>query len=178
MGKKNITSFIGIILIGAIFIGAYVAINKGNIKIGYVKAYQKITKKNYPFKNNENYVEQTDSDIYNSVLTFTNNLVINTQSNCKFTDMVSRDTLDNYINKLSNSKIDTIIKENLQACLNNDFSNIVAFHNYLDKKLNWGMNQVEEVDKLGIEEHRQLWGLAIEEIEGFGSIHYNNIINI
>lgn len=178
MGKKNITSFIGIILIGAIFIGAYVAINKGNIKIGYVKAYQKITKKNYPFKNNENYVEQSDADIYNSVLTFTNNLVINTQSNCKFTDMVSRETLENYINKLSNSKMDTIIKENLQACLNNDFSNIVAFHNYLDKKLNWGMNQVEEIDKLGIEEHRLLWGLATEEIEGFGSIHYNNIINI
>ena len=178
MGKKNITSFIGITIIGAIFIGAYVFMNKGNIKIGYVKAYQKITKKNYPFKNNENYVEQSDADIYNSVLTFTNNLVINTQSNCKFTDMVSRETLENYINKLSNSKMDTIIKENLQACLNNDFSNIVAFHNYLDKKLNWGMNQVEEIDKLGIEEHRLLWGLATEEIEGFGSIHYNNIINI
>ena len=178
MGKKNITSFIGIILIGAIFIGAYVAINKGNIKIGYVKAYQKITKKNYPFKNNENYVEQSDADIYNSVLTFTNNLVINTQSNCKFTDMVSRETLENYINKLSNSKMDTIIKENLQACLNNDFSNIVAFHNYLDKKLNWSMNQVKDADELGIEEHRRLWGLATEEIEGFGSIHYNNIINI
>ena len=178
MGKKNITSFIGITLIGAIFIGAYVFMNKGNIKIGYVKAYQKITKKNYPFKNNENYVEQSDADIYNSVLTFTNNLVINTQINCKFTDMVSRETLENYINKLSNSKMDTIIKENLQACLNNDFSNIVAFHNYLDKKLNWGMNQVEEIDKLGIEEHRLLWGLATEEIEGFSSIHYNNIINI
>ena len=178
MGKKNITSFIGITLIGAIFIGAYVAINKGNIKIGYVKAYQKITKKNYPFKNNENYVEQTDSDIYNSVLTFTNNLVINTQSNCKFTDMVSKETLENYINKLSNSKMDTIIKKNLQACLNNDFSNIVAFHNYLDKKLNWSMNQVKDADELGIEEHRRLWGLATEEIEGFGSIHYNNIINI
>ena len=178
MGKKNITSFIGIILIGAIFIGAYVAINKGNIKIGYVKAYQKITKKNYPFKNNENYVEQSDADIYNSVLTFTNNLVINTQINCKFTDMVSRETLENYINKLSNSKMDTIIKENLQACLNNDFSNIVAFHNYLDKKLNWSMNQVKDADELGIEEHRRLWGLATEEIEGFGSIHYNNIINI
>ena len=163
MGKKNITSFIGIILIGAIFIGAYVAINKGNIKIGYVKAYQKITKKNYPFKNNENYVEQTDSDIYNSVLTFTNNLVINTQSNCKFTDMVSKDNL---------------IKKNLQACLNDNFSNIVDFHNYLDKNLNWSRNQVKEVDKLGIEEHRRLWGLATEEIEGFGSIHYNNIINI
>lgn len=178
MGKKNITGFIGITLIGAIFIGAYVAINKGNIKIGYVKAYQKITKKNYPFKNNENYVEQSDADIYNSVLTFTNNLVINTQSNCKFTDMVSRETLENYINKLSNSKMDTIIKENLQACLNNDFSNIVAFHNYIDKKLNWSMNQVKDVDQLGIEEHRRLWGLATEEIEGFGSIHYNNIINI
>lgn len=178
MGKKNITSFIGIILIGAIFIGAYVAINKGNIKIGYVKAYQKITKKNYPFKNNENYVEQTDSDIYNSVLTFTNNLVINTQSNCKFTSMVSKDTLEDYINKLSNSKMDNLIKKNLQACLNNDFSNIVAFDNYLDKKLNWSMNQVKDADELGIEEHRRLWGLATEEIEGFGSIHYNNIINI
>ena len=178
MGKKNITSFIGIILIGAIFIGAYVFMNKGNIKIGYVKAYQKITKKNYPFKNNENYVEQTDSDIYNSVLTFTNNLVINTQSNCKFTSMVSKDTLEDYINKLSNSKMDNLIKKNLQACLNNDFSNIVAFHNYLDKKLNWSMNQVKDADELGIEEHRRLWGLATEEIEGFGSIHYNNIINI
>ena len=120
MGKKNITSFIGITLIGAIFIGAYVFMNKGNIKIGYVKAYQKITKKNYPFKNNENYVEQSDADIYNSVLTFTNNLVINTQSNCKFTDMVSKDNL---------------IKKNLQACLNDNFSNIVDFHNYLDKNL-------------------------------------------
>ena len=163
MGKKNITSFIGITLIGAIFIGAYVFMNKGNIKIGYVKAYQKITKKNYPFKNNENYVEQSDADIYNSVLTFTNNLVINTQSNCKFTDMVSKDNL---------------IKKNLQACLNDNFSNIVDFHNYLDKNLNWSRNQVKEVDKLGIEEHRRLWGLATEEIEGFGSIHYNNIINI
>lgn len=178
MGKKNITSFIGITLIGAIFIGAYVFMNKGNIKIGYVKAYQKITKKNYPSNYDKNYVEQTDSDIYNSVLTFTNNLVINTQSNCKFTDMVSRETLENYINKLSNSKMDTIIKENLQAYLNDDFSNIIAFHNYIDKKLNWSMNQVKDVDQLGIEEHRRLWGLATEEIEGFGSIHYNNIINI
>lgn len=178
MGKKNITSFIGIILIGAIFIGAYVAINKGNIKIGYVRVYQKITKKNYPSSSDKNYVEQTDNDIYNSVLTFTNNLVINTQNNYKFTDMVSRETLENYINQLSDSKMDTMIKENLQACLNDDFSNVVAFHNYLDKKLNWSMNQVKEVDQLGIEEHRRLWGLAIEEIEGFGSIHYNNIINI
>lgn len=178
MGKKNITSFIGITLIGVIFIGAYVAINKGNIKIGYVKAYQKITKKNYPSNYNKNYVEQSNNDIYNSVLTFTNNLVINTQSNCKFTDMVSKEILEDYINKLSNSKIDTIIKENLHACLNDDFSNIVAFHNYLDKKLNWSMNQVKDVDELGIEEHRRLWGLATGEIEGFGSIHYNNIINI
>ena len=178
MGKKNITSFIGIILIGAIFIGAYVAINKGNIKIGYVKAYQKITKKNYPSNYDKNYVEQSNNDIYNSVLTFTNNLVINTQSNCKFTSMVSKDTLEDYINKLSNSKMDNLIKKNLQACLNNDFSNIVAFHNYLDKKLNWSMNQVKDADELGIEEHRRLWGLATEEIEGFGSIHYNNIINI
>lgn len=178
MGKKNIISFIGITLIGAIFIGAYVAINKGNIKIGYVKAYQKITKKNYPSSYDKNYVEQSDADIYNSVLTFTNNLVINTQSNCKFTDMVSKEILEDYINKLSNSKMDNLIKKNLQACLNDDFSNIVAFHNYLDKKLNWSMNQVEEVDQLGIEEHRRLWGLATGEIEGFGSIHYNNIINI
>lgn len=178
MGKKNITSFIGITLIGVIFIGAYVAINKGNIKIGYVKAYQKITKKNYPSNYNKNYVEQSNNDIYNSVLTFTNNLVINTQSNCKFTDMVSKEILEDYINKLSNSKIDTIIKENLQACLNDNFSNVVDFHNYLDKKLNWSMNQVKEVDQLGIEEHRRLWGLATGEIEGFGSIHYNNIINI
>ena len=178
MGKKNITSFIGITLIGVIFIGAYVAINKGNIKIGYVKAYQKITKKNYPSNYNKNYVEQSNNDIYNSVLTFTNNLVINTQSNCKFTSMVSKDTLEDYINKLSNSKMDNLIKKNLQACLNNDFSNIVAFHNYLDKKLNWSMNQVKDVDELGIEEHRRLWGLATGEIEGFGSIHYNNIINI
>ena len=163
MGKKNITSFIGITLIGAIFIGAYVAVNKGNIKIGYVKAYQKITKKNYPSSYDKNYVEQTNSDIYNSVLTFTNNLVINTQSNCKFTDMVSKDNL---------------IKKNLQACLNDNFSNIVDFHNYLDKNLNWSRNQVKEVDKLGIEEHRRLWGLATGKIEGFGSIHYNNIINI
>lgn len=178
MGKKNITSFIGITLIGVIFIGAYVAVNKGNIKIGYVKAYQKITKKNYPSNYNKNYVEQSNNDIYNSVLTFTNNLVINTQISCKFTDMVSKEILEDYINKLSNSKMDNLIKKNLQACLNDDFSNIVAFHNYLDKKLNWGMNQVEEVDQLGIEEHRLLWGLAIEKIEGFGSIHYNNIINI
>lgn len=178
MGKKNITSFIGITLIGVIFIGAYVAVNKRNIKIGYVKAYQKITKKNYPSNYNKNYVEQSNNDIYNSVLTFTNNLVINTQSNCKFTDMVSKEILEDYINKLSNSKIDTIIKENLHACLNDDFSNIVAFHNYLDKKLNWSMNQVKDVDELGIEEHRRLWGLATGEIEGFGSIHYNNIINI
>lgn len=178
MGKKNIISFIGITLIGAIFIGAYVAENKGNIKIGYVKAYQKITKKNYPSSYDKNYAEQTDSDIYNSVLTFTNNLVINTQSNCKFTDMVSKEILEDYINKLSNSKMDNLIKENLQACLNDDFSNVVDFHNYLDKKLNWSMNQVKNVDELGIEEHRRLWGLATGEIEGFGSIHYNNIINI
>lgn len=178
MGKKNITSFIGITLIGAIFIGAYVAVNKGNIKIGYVKAYQKITKKNYPSNYDKNYVEQSNNDIYNSVLTFTNNLVINTQSNCKFTDMVSKEILEDYINKLSNSKMDNLIKENLQACLNDDFSNVVDFHNYLDKKLNWSMNQVKNVDELGIEEHRRLWGLATGEIEGFGSIHYNNIINI
>lgn len=82
MGKKNITSFIGITLIGAIFIGAYVFMNKGNIKIGYVKAYQKITKKNYPSNYDKNYVEQTDSDIYNSVLTFTKINVFITSINC------------------------------------------------------------------------------------------------
>ena len=92
--------------------------------------------------------------------------------------MVSKDTLEDYINKLSNSKMDNLIKKNLQACLNDDLSNVVDFHNYLDKKLNWSMNQVEEVDQLGIEEHRRLWGLATGKIEGFGSIHYNNIINI
>lgn len=144
--KKSITSFIGILLIGAVFIGSYVLANKSKLEFNLQRS-------------NNNIVAASEyKEVFKPLLQTTNGLTKSVTNDYEKVELAPKQNIEYYLNYgLDDS--DAYVIENLKAWLNGDFSNIVEFHNYLDKLGNNMLNQVTVADTESIDAYKEYLGL-------------------
>lgn len=143
--KKSITNFIGVILTGFIFISAYVLSNESKIEFNFQRSNNIVVSNEY-------------NEYFKPILQTTNGLTKSVTNDYEKIELARKENIEYCLNyNLDDS--DTYVRENLNAWLKGDFSNIIEFHNYLDKLDNNMLNQVTQANTEAIKEYKEYLGL-------------------